>query len=115
MVGDWLVTVTLSCSVATSSLPLIVIVAPALRLTPSTLSVVKPGSVERHGVRAAGQQREAIDALFVGDGGARAANQVVAGDRNRHARQRAAAGVNRPSGNASSLLLRQAGSTMPHH
>ena len=44
MVGDWLVTVTLSCSVATSSLPLIVAVAPAFRLTPSMFRVAKPGN-----------------------------------------------------------------------
>ena len=42
MVGDWLTTVTLSCSVATSSLPLIVTEAPALRLTDSTLSLANP-------------------------------------------------------------------------
>ncbi len=42
MVGAWLVTVTVSWSVATCIWPLIVIVAPAFRLTPSILSVLKP-------------------------------------------------------------------------
>ena len=91
MVGDWLVTVMLSCSDATSSLPLIVIVAPALRLDALDVERREAGERERHGVDAAGQQREAIDALLVGDRGARAANQVRAGDRHRDARQRAAA------------------------
>src|SRR5262249_49957198 len=45
IVGDWLTTVTVSSTDASSSLPLIVIVAPALRLTDEMLSVRKPESV----------------------------------------------------------------------
>jgi hypothetical protein len=46
MVDDWLVTVMLSCSVATSSFPLTVAAAPAPRLTSETLSVANPDSAK---------------------------------------------------------------------
>ena len=67
----------------------------------------KAGEVERDGVYAAGQQREPIDTLFVGDRGTCAADQVRARDRDGHAGKRATLRVRRPAGDRAGLLLRR--------
>ncbi len=74
MVGVVLMTVTDSASVSTWSGALTVIVALALTTTPSTVSVVEAGELKLHLVVAGRHLREAIGAVRIGDGLARAAD-----------------------------------------
>ena len=72
MTGDWPLTVTVSCSVATFRLTLTCALKPSVMRMPSRTLVWKPGELERQPVFARRHRREAVDARFVGDRGERA-------------------------------------------
>ncbi len=72
MTGDWPLTVTVSCSVATFSATLTCALKPSVMRMPSRTSRLEAGELEREPVFARRHGGEAVDARFVGHGGQRA-------------------------------------------